>query len=378
MKISRSFWFIAIGILSLALCSYFFSELIMYLIIGWLLAMIGQPLMRFFQKYIKIGKKWQAGPNIAAILTLITYFIFLSIVFVLFVPLVIEQAQNLTDVNRDDITEALNVPLSQANDWLKSNGLVPESLSNQELANRLTDMEFIDSEDAGSNIFGAFTSILSIAGNFVIALFSIVFITFFFLRDNDLLTNFIVSILPSKFEERIREAVEDITEMLSRYFTGILIQISVITIFVSIGLSLLGVKNALLIAIFAALINVIPYLGPLIGAAFGVFITISSNLDLSFYSEMLPLLGKVVFVFGCMQMLDNFILQPFIFSNSVQAHPLEIFLIILIGAQLAGVSGMILAIPTYTVVRVIAKIFLSKYRLVKKLTQNMDLDDHDD
>ena len=90
---------------------------------------------------------------------------------------------------------------------------------------------------------------------------------------------------------------------------------------------------------------------------------------------MLPLLGKVVFVFGCMQMLDNFILQPFIFSNSVKAHPLEIFLIILVGAQLAGIPGMILAIPTYTVMRVIAKIFLSKYRLVKKITENMDLDE---
>ena len=136
-------------------------------------------------------------------------------------------------------------------------------------------------------------------------------------------------------------------------------------------------KNALLIALFAALINVIPYLGPIIGAAFGVLITISSNLDISFYAEMLPLLGKVVFVFGCMQLLDNFILQPFIFSNSVKAHPLEIFLIILIGAQLAGIPGMILAIPTYTVVRVIAKIFLSKYRLVKGITQNMDLDEAD-
>ena len=68
-------------------------------------------------------------------------------------------------------------------------------------------------------------------------------------------------------------------------------------------------------------------------------------------------------------------LQPFIFSNSVKAHPLEIFLIILVGAQLAGIPGMILAIPTYTVFRVIAKIFLSKYRLIKKLTENMDLDD---
>lgn len=311
----------------------------------------------------------------AAVMTLFTYFIILGVIIILFVPLVVDQAQNLTEVKTDDITKALNVPLSQANDWLKDNGLVSDSLSNQDLMNKLSDFEIMSSEEAGQNIFGAFTSIISLAGNILISIFSIVFITFFFLRDNHILTNFVVLILPNKYEARIREAVEDITEMLSRYFTGILIQISIITIFVTIGLSILGVKNALLIAIFAALINVIPYLGPIIGAAFGVLITISSNLDISFYGEMLPLLGKVVFVFGCMQLLDNFILQPFIFSNSVKAHPLEIFLIILVGAQLAGIPGMILAIPTYTVFRVIAKIFLSKYRLVKKLTENMDLDD---
>lgn len=375
MKFSRSYIFIFIGLLIFGLIAYYFSDLLMYLIIGWLLAMIGQPLMRFFQKYVRIGKKWKAGPNVAAILTLFSYFILLAIIVTLFVPLVVDQAQNLTEVKRDDITEALNVPLSQANDWLKGNGLVSDTLSNQELVNKLSDFEVISTEDASLNIFGAFTSIISLAGNLLIGIFSIIFITFFFLRDNDILTNFIVLILPNIYEARIREAVEDITEMLSRYFTGILIQISLITVFVSIGLSILGVKNALLIAIFAALINVIPYLGPLIGAAFGVLITISSNLDLSFYSEMLPLIGKVVFVFGCMQMLDNFLLQPFIFSNSVKAHPLEIFLIILVGAQLAGIPGMILAIPTYTVVRVIAKIFLSKYRLVKKITEKMDLDD---
>ncbi|MDG1297504.1 MAG: AI-2E family transporter [Saprospiraceae bacterium] len=375
MKFSRSYIFIFIGLLIFGLIAYYFSDLLMYLIIGWLLAMIGQPLMRFFQKYVRIGKKWKAGPNIAAILTLFSYFILLGIIVTLFVPLVVDQAQNLTEVKRDDITEALNVPLSQANDWLKGNGLVSDTLSNQELVNKLSDFEVISTEDASLNIFGAFTSIISLAGNLLIGIFSIIFITFFFLRDNDILTNFIVLILPNIYEARIREAVEDITEMLSRYFTGILIQISLITVFVSIGLSIFGVKNALLIAIFAALINVIPYLGPLIGAAFGVLITISSNLDLSFYSEMLPLIGKVVFVFGCMQMLDNFLLQPFIFSNSVKAHPLEIFLIILVGAQLAGITGMILAIPTYTVVRVIAKIFLSKYRLVKKITEKMDLDD---
>lgn len=349
----------------------------MYMVIGWLLAMIGQPLMRFFQKYVRIGKKWQASKSVAASLTLITYFVVLGVLFVAFVPLVLEQAENLTYVDRSDITEALNVPLSQANNWLKENGMVADSLSNQDLLGKVVGVETLDTQEAGQNIFGAFTSIVSFAGNFMIALFSIIFITFFLLRDKNLLTNFAVSILPTRYEEKIREAVEDITEMLSRYFTGILTQISIITIFVYLGLTLLGIKNALLIALFAALINVIPYLGPIIGAAFGVLITISSNLDISFYSEMLPLLGKVVFVFGCMQLLDNFILQPFIFSNSVKAHPLEIFLIILIGAQLAGIPGMILAIPTYTVVRVIAKIFLSKYRLVKGITQNMDLDEVD-
>lgn len=375
MKFSRSYLFILIGILIFGLITYFFGDLVMYLIIGWLLAMIGQPLMRFFQRYVKIGKKWKAGPNVAAVLTLFTYFIILGVIIILFVPLVVDQAQNLTEVKKDDITQALNVPLSQVNDWLKDNGLVADTLSNQDLMNKLSDFEILDDKEAGQNIFGAFTSIISLAGNLLISIFSIIFITFFFLRDNDILTNFIVLVLPNKYEARIREAVEDITEMLSRYFTGILVQISIISLFVTIGLSILGVKNALLIAIFAALINVIPYLGPIIGAAFGVLITISSNLEISFYTEMLPLLGKVVFVFGCMQMLDNFILQPFIFSNSVKAHPLEIFLIILIGAQLAGIPGMILAIPTYTVLRVIAKIFLSKYRLVKKMTENMDLDE---
>jgi predicted PurR-regulated permease PerM len=126
------------------------------------------------------------------------------------------------------------------------------------------------------------------------------------------------------------------------------------------------------LAFFAALINVIPYLGPLIGAAFGIIITISSNLDLDFYTQMLPLLSKVVIVFAGMQMLDNFLLQPWIFSNSVLAHPLEIFIVILMGAQINGIIGMVLAIPVYTVLRVIARSFLSEFKIVQKITGGLN------
>ena len=169
-------------------------------------------------------------------------------------------------------------------------------------------------------------------------------------------------------------AVDDASKLLRRYFVGVSAQVSIISVFMWILLSIIGIKNAILIAFFAALINVIPYVGPIIGAAFGVFITISSNLDLGldFYTEMLPLILKVIGAFAAMQMLDNFVLQPFIFSNSVLAHPLEIFIVILVGAKLSGILGMILAIPVYTVIRVIARAFLSEFKIVQKLTGHLD------
>ena len=199
-----------------------------------------------------------------------------------------------------------------------------------------------------------------------------VFILYFFLKDQGLFVNFLVAVTPSKYGDEVRNALDRITKLLRRYFGGILLQITIITVFISVSLGLLGVKNALLIGFFAALINVIPYLGPIIGASFALFITVSSNIDLDFYTEMLPLLTKVVVVFGAMQMLDNFLLQPYIFSNSVLAHPLEIFIIILMGAQINGIVGMVLAIPFYTVLRVIARSFLNEFRIVQQITGGME------
>ncbi|MEL6987174.1 MAG: AI-2E family transporter, partial [Bacteroidota bacterium] len=207
----------------------------------------------------------------------------------------------------------------------------------------------------------------------LIGAFSVFFIAFFFLKEENLFTNMIVSVLPAEHENKIKDSINEITKLLTRYFGGILIQITVITIFVSFSLKIVGVQNALLIAFFAAIINVIPYVGPMIGAIFGIVLTMSTSIDLNmdFYAQTLPLLGKVVVVFALMQALDNFILQPYIFSNSVNAHPLEVFIIILVGSQLAGIPGMVLAIPTYTVFRVIGKTFLSQFRVIQSLTKSL-------
>lgn len=183
--------------------------------------------------------------------------------------------------------------------------------------------------------------------------------------------NFLSALMPEQYEEKVHHAISDISTMLSRYFRGLLIQMAIFTTVVTIGLSIFGVKNALLIGFFAGLLNVIPYLGPIIGAVFGVVFTISANLNTDFYSYLAPLLLKVAVVFAGAQLLDNYVSQPQIFSKSVMAHPLEIFLVVLMGAKINGVLGMVMAIPTYTVLRAIARAFLSEFNIVRHLTERM-------
>ncbi|MBR9920765.1 MAG: AI-2E family transporter [Bacteroidetes bacterium] len=365
MNVFSRYTALIVSLLIIAALCYFFSNIVGYIIIAWVLSMIGQPLMRFFQNRIRIGK-WNPGPNLASALTLVCYLLVIGLLVSLFVPMFIQQANNLTEANYENLASALDEPIQHINAWLAQYGITePGTIDTEEQLRQAFKLE----EWFNPGFIGEmFSSLLAAAGNLVIGLFSVIFITFFFLKEQGLFTNAVAVLVPSKYEQHVRNAIETISRLLTRYFVGILGQITIITLFVSIGLTLLGVQNALLIGFFAALINVIPYVGPIIGAAFGVFVTISSNLDLEFYTEMFPMLIKVVVVFGLMQMLDNFVLQPFIFSTSVLAHPLEIFIVILMGAKLGGIVGMILAIPSYTVLRVVARAFLSEFRIVQKMT----------
>ena len=332
--------------------------------------MLGQPLMRFFQSRIRIGK-YHMGPTFSAICTLLTYVIVVSLLFVMFVPLIVEQANNLVTLDYAALAKTLEEPIQHLQAWLAEHNINWDPRSTEQRLNETLTQSF--NPELIGNLF---SMILSAAGSVFIAVFSIVFITFFFLKEQGLFSNFLLALAPNKYEKEVINTIDGISHLLTRYFGGILLQISIITIYVSFFLSVLGVRNALLIGFFAGIINVIPYLGPIIGAVFGVIITISSNMDIDFYTQMLPLIGRVALVFATVQMLDNFVLQPFIFSTSVLAHPLEIFLIILIGAQLGGITGMVLAIPAYTVLRVIARVFLSEFKIVQKITDRIQ--DHEE
>jgi predicted PurR-regulated permease PerM len=206
-----------------------------------------------------------------------------------------------------------------------------------------------------------------------IALFSISFITFSFLKDENLFSDGILILVPTKHEEAAKRVMISTKDLLMRYFVGIAAQISGIIILVTLGLTICGLSfnTCIVIALFAGIINVIPYIGPLIGSIFGIIIGVASKIELLPASALLPLVIYIALVFVIVHLIDNILFQPFIFSNSVKAHPLEIFLVILIAGHLAGIIGMLIAIPGYTVVRVFAKQFFNNFKVVQKLTEKI-------
>ncbi|MCC8034781.1 MAG: AI-2E family transporter, partial [Rikenellaceae bacterium] len=199
---------------------------------------------------------------------------------------------------------------------------------------------------------------------------SITFITFFFLRQDNLFRNMLIALFPRKYEENIDRALASVTKLLIRYFTGIIAESATVMLLLSCTLLLWGfpAETAFFMGFVVGVLNVIPYIGPIIGGSICIAVGIVTPLaGVSLGNMALIIFGSVIFI----QAVDNFVLQPFLYSNRVKAHPLEIFLVILIAGSIAGILGMLLAIPMYTVLRVFAKEFFNNFRLVQKLTENI-------
>ena len=433
--------FISIAIACLII--YYFSDIFTWVVLAWVLSLLGSPLMKLMGR-IRY-KKWELPNSIRALIVLLLFYGLFGLLFYMFVPVIVQQGRNLAKVDYTAIVESLEEPIAHFNDWLIEKGLsggelstysatdstnssitIPDSNITSLTTTPKTDsyttihvdslimangdtlpqthlhlkialnvdspvpidssliitasdtpseqlrkkmIEFVSpSQIITRSLFYMF----SFFGNFMVLITSVTFIAFFFLKDEKLFGRALKTILPSQQKEETDTALFQIKHLLTRYFSGILLQMTLITLYVTLLLSFFGIPNAFLIAFFAAIINVIPYVGPIIGTFFGMLVIISSNLDMSFYDITLPMLLKVIGVFASMQILDGFVLQPYIFSNSVSAHPLEIFIVVVVGAKLGGITGMVVAIPAYTIIRVIASVFLKEFHLVQRLTQSLN------
>ncbi len=358
---------IGLGIILIIFTIWYFIHIVSYILISAVIALIGRPLVELLGR-IRIYKiklpKW-----FRALTTLLLIWVIFIAFFRIVIPLVVNELNALSTIDSQKVLSSLKEPIAQLENIIEKYELVGE--------NNFTVNQFL-SQKAGSIlnasfISGIFSYFAGVFGNLFIAFFAISFISFFFLRDERLFAESILSLVPDKYVEAFKHAMNSTRQLLMRYFIGILGQVTGIFTLVTIGLTIIGIDFglSLLIGLIAAILNVIPYIGPIIGSSIGILIGIATHLELSFYSELMPLIGWMLLVFAIVQLTDNFLFQPLIYSNSVNAHPLEIFLVILIAGSLAGIPGMILAIPAYTVVRVFAKEFFNNFKVVKKLTKNI-------
>ncbi len=323
-----------------------FRSVLVYILVSAVFAIVGSPVVKLFQK-IKF-KKFSIGKGFASLLTLVTFYAFVGFAILTFLPYLTEEAQQFSTINPTQVLESSQGPIKTA-----------ENLIFEYTDKQVSIEQYAKEKIISILSFATFShwinAITSFTGNFLMYFFALSFITFFFLKDGKMIFEYFKHLLPSKSRDAILLVLPQIRKKLTRYFAGIGIEVCIIFLAMSIGLYFSSIEYFFVIALVAALFNIIPYIGPLVGIAFGVVVTVVAHCTATeeCWNSLLPILGSVLLVFAVVQIIDNFVLQPIIYGKSVNAHPLEIFLVVLIVGNTWGILGMIIAIPAWSVVKII-------------------------
>ena len=355
------------GILILIGCAWFFRNIVVYILVSGVFSIMGRPLVDLFCR-IRI-KKWFFPRSLGALLTLAIIWGIIIIFFVIFIPLVTRQIDYFSTIDSEKIVQIVAEPLNKIENLFR--------VVNKDISKSLSIDDYIVGKIAGvlniNMIHNFIGYLIGILGNVLIAIFSITFITFFFLKDQQLFFESILMWVPDKYVDNVTRALFSIKKLLTRYFIGIVIQSTCVMILVTIGMTIVGIdfQQALVMGLILGILNVIPYAGPWIGLFIAIIMGVASHINQDFNTVVIPLVYYMMIVEGITHLIDNIVFQPVIFSNSVKAHPLEIFIVVLASGFAAGIPGMIFGIPAYTVLRVFAREFFYNFKAVQKITSSL-------
>jgi predicted PurR-regulated permease PerM len=361
MKKEQNFWIVVLVLVAIAGLVYLFRKILLFMVLAAVVGFVGDPLVDQFEK-IKI-KSWKMPRWIGAILTLVIMMGVLVGVIALFFPLIQSEIVMIQQIDSNHIEQNLALHFPDQVRWMTENGIAPSTYLEifQETQQRLSFSNF------SAYFPDALSWLIAVLGGFV----SVLFMSFFFLKDEDLFYKILLSITPDQHVDKMKNIVIHTKRALSRYFGGLIIQILLMTIMIGIGLSLAHVPNAWLIALFSGLMNVIPYLGPLISFGFALLIGLSSSLSNGMAQPMENLLWGIALVYLIAQCIDAFVVQPLILGGSIRVHPLELFIVLMAAATVGGIPAMAVALPVYTILRIAAREWLIEFKWVKHLTKNM-------
>ena len=360
------------GLAMVVTLCWYFKNVLIYVIAAFVVSMIGRPLMQLMRR-IKI--KGKSAPNwLLAVLALILIFFFVAMIITQMIPLVSNIVRDASAIEASSYFDSN--PIDKTNDWLI--GLFPNLGYDFDLSELILGKirELVDFGKV-SGIVGSLASMVTSA---FVAIFAIVFISFFFLKEEGLFGRIICAFVPDKHELTLNKTMSEIKQLLSRYFMGLVIEMLGVALVDFLGLWLIArfdFSCAIGIGFIAGLLNVIPYVGPLIadviGIVFGIILKLGTGAGLDVNIWIFALIILIIMLAA--QLIDNFIYQPLIYSTSIKAHPLEIFIVLLMAGHIGGTVGMLVAIPAYTVVRVIAIRFFYRYKIIQRLVPDLSEED---
>lgn len=361
LKYSERLSRLVLIILSVAIAGavlWYLRGILLYLVLAAVVTLIAHPLFAILKK-IHIGK-FHLPDWLASILSMCSILAVIIGVITFTAPLIYSVVNEIASIDSQSLAQAISAPLAQANEWAVSTfpGLGSDFRIEDIVLEHLNGLLSVG---AVTSVVSSVTTIVAKTG---IALFATIFISFFAIKHYSKVSPTIASFFPDEYSEKIRASLSEIGKLISRYFVGIFCEILAVSTINFLGLLLvaqMGFKYSIGIAFIAGILNIVPYVGPICGTILGVVISLAVKYDsvgaCGLAVEPVTFIMIVAGIFIFTQLLDAYFMQPTIYSNSVKAHPLEIFLVILIASYIGGVLGMLCAIPSYTVVRVIARQF---------------------
>ena len=365
--LSKYIIYTALAVVIGAICWYFRS-IIVYILVAGVLSLIGGPLAEGLKK-IHV-RKWHFPDWAASIVTIVIILGLILSVLTLIVPIITSIVKDVSMVNVENTVKSISVPLQDFNAFLVERfpNLGPDFRIEKTVMEQLQNLLDV------SVFSSVLSSVTSFIASFGVAIFSIVFISFFFFKESGMFSRIIAALVPDRHELKAKESLKDITHLLSRYFLGLMIEICGVTVINFLGLLLvarMGFNASIGIAFLTGLLNIIPYVGPLTGGAIGTVLAVilkfvcATHLGIDVDFWMFVIICIAIFCFT--QVIDNYLFQPVIYSSSIRAHPLEIFIVLLMAGQIGGILGMLVAIPCYTVIRVIAGKFFRNIKFIRQL-----------
>lgn len=357
-----------IGLCLLILFFIYFTNIVIWILISAFIAMLGNPIVEFLRKFHI--RKIKFPTWLAALITIIVMYGVIIIGIKLTLPLLMKQVAEFQSLDIETISEGLEKPIKSIDDFIQNTPIINQpDFSTDDYV-----IEKINSILKFANIGKIISDLGSTIINLLLSIFVITFTSFFFLKDKDLFDRLVLMVVPQKYEEKTKSALNSIRKLIARYLFGMILETTLMALFTTLGLYIIGVELnlALTIGLIVGSLNIIPYIGPWIGISLGLVLYITANVNLDFATEITPMIFKILVVIFVAKLLDDSVLQPFIYSKSIKAHPLEIFFVIIIAGNIYGILGMMFAIPAYTVLRVIAKEFLAQYKFVQQIIQGME------